>query len=175
MNHAERSSPMRLAAWAGVGSVLVVSPVIFELLRLPQFLAHEGNSGAVLSAWPLRLLVFVPSLIGLGIALVAGQKLRGGIKKDAWTDAELEPLRRRLRKPVWGLVSVALVILGVGLVVTARGFDHAGWFCFLILPFQILLQIVQAVRPVESSRERIDGSATVRSEHWGEPPSGTVG
>lgn len=179
MNSAERSSPMRLAGWAGVGSVLMVSPVILEFMRLPQILAHDGSPGAVLSGWSLRLIVFgVPYLVGLGVALVAGQKLRSGMKKGIWTDAELEPLRRRLRNPVWGLVAVVPAVLGlVGLIVSSHGVNHAGYFCFLIMPLQIFSQITQAVRPIEGSQERIDwnGSATIRSEHWGEPPSGTVG
>jgi hypothetical protein len=178
MNSAERSSPMRLAAWAGFGSVLFVSPVLFKFLRLLQSSTHEVSQFAALSAWPLRLFVVgVPSLIGLGIALMAAQKLRGDVKKSAWTDAELDPLRRRLRNPVLILMLTALVVLGIGLVVTSHGFDHAGYFCFLIMPFQIWSQIAQAVRPVDGSQERIDwnGSAAIRSEHWGEPPSGTVG
>jgi hypothetical protein len=178
MNYAERSSPMRLAGWAGVGSVLLVSPALVEFLQLPQFLAHEVSPAAILSGWPLRLIVFgVPFIVGLGISLVAGQKLRNGMKKGVWTDAELEPLRRGLRNPVLVLIATALLVLGFGLVVTSRGFDHAGYFAFLIMPFQIWSQIAQAVRPVDGSKERIDwnGSATIRSEHWGEPPSGTVG
>jgi hypothetical protein len=165
---------MGLAGWAGVGSLFFVSPVLFELL---QSSTHEGSQVAVLSAWPLRLFVFgVPLLIGFGIVLVDGRKLRDGMKKGVWTDAELEPLRRRLRNPVLFLISAAMVVLGIGLIVTSHGFDHAGYFCFLIMPFQIWLQIVQAVRPVEGSRAWIDwnGSATVRSEHWGESSSGTV-
>jgi hypothetical protein len=70
-----------------------------------------------------------------------------------------------------------LFLLAIGVVVTDRGFGHAGWFCFLILPFQILIQMVNAVRPAANTHERIDlnGSAAMRSEHWGEAPSGKCG
>jgi hypothetical protein len=173
MKNAERSSPMRLGAWALVGSVVMASTLFFDVLVSPKL----SNHVTVLPAWAFRLFTFeIPFLAGLAIVAVVVQKLRGGVKKDAWTEMELEPLRRRLRNPVWGVVSGALFILGIGLVVTDRGFGHAGWFCFLILPFQILIQIANAVRPVASSPERIDwnGSAAIRSEHWGDPPSGTV-
>jgi hypothetical protein len=173
MNYAERSSPTRLAAWALVGNLVMASAVFFEVL-----LASKLSAGVtVLPVWEFRLFTFgIPFLVGLAIVYLVAQKLRDGMKKGVWTDTELEPLRRRLRNPVWGLVSVALVILGVAVVVTARGFDHASLFCFLIIPFQTLLQIVQAVRPVENLRERIDwnSSATVRSDHWGESRTGTA-
>jgi hypothetical protein len=166
MKNAERSSPMRLAAWALIGNLIMAGAVFFEVLLLPKL----SNPVALLPMWAFRLLTFgIPYMGGLAIAFRVVQKLRDGMKKGVWTETELELLRRRLRNPVWGLVSVALVILGFGLVVTDHGFGHAGWFCFLIFPFQILLQIVNAVRPVESSREHIDlnGSAAIRSERWG--------
>jgi hypothetical protein len=177
MNRAERSSPMRLAGWALVGNLIMAAAVFCEVLLFPKLSTGKVNYVPALSVWELRLITFgIPFLVGLVIAFLVVQKLRGGVKKGAWTERELEPLRRRVRNPVWVVVSGALVILGIGLVVTDRGFGHAGWFGFLILPFQILLQIVNAVRPVENSREHIDGngSAAMRSERWGEPPSGTV-
>ncbi|MBB5326936.1 hypothetical protein [Tunturiibacter gelidoferens] len=173
MKNAERSSPMRLAAWALVGNLVMAGAVFFEVVVYPKL----SNRVTALPVWAFRLFTFtIPFLAGLAIIALVVQKLRGGMKKGAWTDAELEPLRRRLRNPVWGVASGALFILAIGVVVTDRGFGHAGWFCFLILPFQILLQIVNAVRPAESAREHIDGngSAAIRSERWGEPPTGTV-
>jgi hypothetical protein len=173
MKNAERSSPMRLGAWALVGNLVMAGAVFFEIMLLPKL----SNHVTVLPEWAFRLLTFgIPYLVGLAIVALVVQKLRGGMKKGAWTETELEPLRRRLRNPVWGGVSVALVLLGFGLVVTDHGFGHAGLFVFLILPFQILLQIVNVVRPVESAPEHgnLNGSAAIRSEHWGDPPAGTV-
>ena len=173
MKNAERSSPGRLAAWALVGSLAMAAAAFFEVLLSPK----PSNHVTALPVWAFQLLFFgIPYLGGLAIAFLVVQKLRGGMKKGAWTDAELEPLRRRLRNPVWGLVSGSLFLLAIGVVVTDRGFGHAGWFVFLMVPFQILIQIVNAVRPVESSREQINlnGAAAMRSEHWGEAPSGNV-
>jgi hypothetical protein len=172
MKNAERSSPMRLGAWALVGNLIMAGAVFFEIMLLPKL----SNYVTLLPVWAFRSLTFVIPFLGLVIVAVIVQKLRGGVKKGVWTEIELEPLRRRLRKPVWGMVSGALFILGIGLVVTDRGFGHAGWFCFLIFPFQILLQITNAVRPAANTQERIDlnGSAAMRSDHWGDPPSGTV-
>jgi hypothetical protein len=164
---------MRLGAWALVGNLIMAGAVFFEVLLSPKL----SDRVTVLPGWAFRFLTFgIPFAVGLVIVAVVVQKLRGGVKKSAWTEMELEPLRRRLRNPVWGVVSGALGILGIGLVVTDRGFGHAGWLCFFIFPFQILLQIMNAVRPAASSPERIDwnGSAAIRSEHWGEPPSGIV-
>jgi hypothetical protein len=174
MKNAERSSPMRLAAWALVGNLVMASAVLFEVLVLPKLSAGGANPVTVLPVWAFRLVTFgIPGMFGLALVALAVQKLRGGVKKGAWTDAELEALRRRLRNPVWWVVAVPLVIVGVGLVVAARGFDHASWFCFLILPFQTLLWVGLAVKPVESSREHIatNSSAKVQSENWGEPRS----
>ncbi|MGF7178814.1 hypothetical protein [Tunturiibacter psychrotolerans] len=171
MKNAERSSPGRLAAWALVGSLVMAAAAFFEVLLSPKL----SNHVTALPEWAFRLFTFgIPYLVGLAIIVLVVQKLRGVMKKGAWTDAELEPLRRRLQNPVWGLVSGALFLLAIGVVVTDRGFGHAGWFCFLILPFQILIQMVNAVRPAAHERIDLNGSAAMRSEHWGDPPSGTV-
>jgi hypothetical protein len=173
MNLGKYSSPMRLAGWALVGNLLMAGAVFFAALLLPKL----SNPVTALPVWAFRLFTFgIPCLVGLAIVVLVAQKLRGGMKKGVWTDTALDPLRRQLRNPVWAVVSIALVVLGFGLVVTDRGFGHASWFCFLTVPFQTLLWIGQAVRPVASSREHIDGnaSAAIRSERWGESPSRTV-
>jgi hypothetical protein len=172
MNSVEQLPPTRWAAFAGLGSLLMVSPALFALLKLPHFSAHDIGSGTV---WPRRLILF-GFLVGLGIAITAVIKLRDGMKKDVWTNSELEALRRRVRNPVWSVISVGLFILGIGFVVTDRGSEHAGLFCFLIAPFQVLSNLVSATRPTTNTQDRINlnGSSAMRSEHWGDPPSGTV-
>jgi hypothetical protein len=79
-----------------------------------------------------------------------------------------------VRNPVWGVLSGALVVFGIASVVADHGFGHAGLFPLLILPFHMQMQIAQVIRPVANSSDRIDwnGSAAIRSEHWGERPSG---
>jgi hypothetical protein len=173
MTNVEHLPPTRWAALAALGSLLIVSPALLALLKLAHFSPDDAGLGTV---WPRRLLLF-GCLVGLGMATTAVIKLRDGIKKDVWTESELEALRRRVRNPVWSVISVGLFILGIGFVVTDHGFGHAGLFCFLIAPFQMLLNVVNATRRAANTQDRIDlnGSAVMRSEHWGEPPSGTMG
>lgn len=110
------------------------------------------------------------------MAIAAMKRLRDGIRRSVWTEAELEALRRGVRNPAWGVLSGALVVFGIVSVVTDHGFGHAGLLPLVILPFHMRMQIAQVIRPVANSPDRIDwnGSAAIRSERWGEPPSGTV-
>jgi uncharacterized membrane protein YhaH (DUF805 family) len=172
MKNVEHLPPTHWAAWVALGSLLMVSPALFALLKLPHFSTYEGSSGA---AWPLRLLLFGPALVGLCMAIVAVMRLRDGVKRNVWTEPELETLRRWTRNPVWIAVSIALFLLGIGIVVTDHGSGHTGLFCFLIAPSQILMNLVNAAKPVANTPEHIDwsGSKTIRSDNWGEPPSGT--
>src|ERR1700761_3010018 len=171
MNSVEQLPPTRWAAFAGLGSLLMVSPALFALLKFPYFFAYEGSSG---EAWPLRLLHLGPALVGLCMAVMAMLRLRDGVKKNVWTAPELETLRRWIRNPVWVGLSVALFPLGIGMVVTDHGSGHSALFCFLIAPWQMLMNVVIATKPVANTPEQIDlnGSTAMRSERWGEPPSG---
>jgi hypothetical protein len=173
MNSVEQLPPTRWATWAALGSLLMVSPALFALLKLPDFLAFGGAPGA---AWPLRLLRLGPFLVGFCMAIVAVTRLRRGVKRNVWTELELETFRRRLRNPLWVTVSVALFLLGLGLAVMDHGSGHAGLFCFLVAPSQTLINLVNATKSVATTQDRMDlnGSAAMRSEHWGEPPSGIV-
>jgi hypothetical protein len=175
MNSVEQLLPTRWAAFAGLGSLLMLSPALFALLKLPHFSTHDTDSG---TGWPLRLLIFGgPALVGLGMAMMAVRRLLAGIKKNVWTESELEALRRRVGNPVWGVISVGLFILGIGFVVADHGSEHAGLICFLIAPFQTLINLVNATKAAAKTQDRIvlNGSAAMRSEHWGDPPSGTMG
>ena len=173
MKNVEHLPPTRWAAWAALGSLLMVSPALFALLKLPHFLAYESSSGAAL---PLRVPVLVAALVGFLMAIVAVMRLRDGIKKNIWTEPELEALRRRTRNPVWIAVSVGLFLLGIGIVVTDHGFGHAGLFCFLAAPAQLMMNLVNVTKPAASPPEHIvwGGSKSIRSDNWGEPPSKTV-
>jgi hypothetical protein len=173
MKNVEHLPPTRWAALAALGSLLMVTPALFALLKLPNFLASGGAPGA---AWP-RLLRLGPSLVGFCMAIVAVTRLRRGVKRNIWTEPELEALRRWTRNPVWVAVSIASFLLGIGIFVADHGSRYGGLFCFLAAPAQILMNLANAAKPVVSVPEHIDwnGSATIRSEHWGEPPSGTMG
>jgi hypothetical protein len=164
MNSVEQLPPTRWAAFAGLGSLLMVSPALFALLKLPDFSTHDVGSG---TGWPVRLILLgVPVLVGLGMAVMAVKRLRDGIKTNVWSEAELEVLRRRVRNPTWGALSVALVLLGFGLAVADHGSGHGALFCFLIAPSQVLLQLVSTTRPAANTQDRVDlnGSTAMRSE-----------
>jgi hypothetical protein len=174
MKSVEHLPPTRWAALAALGSLLMVTPALFALLKLPVFLAFWGTPGA---AWPLRLLRLGPFLVGFCMAIVAVTRLRRGVKINVWSEPELETLRRWTRNPVWVAVSIASFLLGIGIVVADHGSRYGGLFCFLAAPAQILMNLANTAKPVVNVPEHIDlnGSAAMRSEHWGDPPSGTVG
>jgi hypothetical protein len=149
MKNVEHLPPTQWAAWAALGSLLMVTPALFALLRLPDFLTHDDGSGA---AWPLRLLRLGPSLVGFCMAIVAVTKLRGGVKRNVWTEPELETLRRWTRNPVWVAVSIASFLLGIGIFVADHGSRYGGLFCFLAAPAQILMNLANAANGMVPQR-----------------------
>ncbi|WP_158793428.1 hypothetical protein [Granulicella sp. L60] len=176
MKELTQTSPMRLAGWVGAGSLLWASAFLLGFTHAPCKPIGFCGEGAAL--WGGRLLVFLglACLLG-GFALVfwAERKLKLGMKEGVWSEAELEPLRRRLDHPVWGWLGVVGMIGVVAvLVLYARGSVHLPLFYLLLFPFQNFNRVKQIVKRAQN--EGVGAGALrdwrsfrpIRSEHWGE-------
>jgi hypothetical protein len=151
-------SPMRLACWDLIGSLLVVT-------AFAQTLIHVLLGSA--RPWSGKWIWLGPFVLGVGIVLMAERQLRDRI----WTDEELGPLRRFLNHSAWNvLVLIPFFVLLI--MLSIRRLDHhmVAWV-FLILPSQTVLRLKQIVKPKVTSERLLawESFAPVRSEHWGKP------
>jgi hypothetical protein len=146
------TSPMRLAGWAGVGSLIAGSAILIVTISR--------------SAW-----AFAPLFLGLAIFYPAQRQLKLGVDKDLWTDAELEPLRRRVAHPAWMLVFLgafaALIICDI-----VTNLSRGTYFIWaLLFPLQMMLSLKTTLklRPPEGDGGllKLQNSGPIRSEHWG--------
>jgi hypothetical protein len=173
MKMPQRTSPMRLVCWAGIGSVIAASEFVVGFVNIPHLRTKVPGMGAVL--WPRPLLFIAclfPLICGYAISLSAERRLRKGMNEKAWTEQELEPLRLRLSLPVvkW-LIGIGIVIAAFGILIllSARGFSGVGLIWVLLFPLQNMARVYQTVMPAGRSDSMLLGNnfAPIQSEHWG--------
>jgi hypothetical protein len=173
MKTPQRTSPMRLACWAGIGSAIAASEFVVGFVNIPHLTTKVPAMGAVL--WPRPLLMMAclfPLICGYAISMSAERRLRKGMNEKAWTEQEPEPLRLRLSLPVvkW-LIGIVIVIAAFGILIllSARGFSGVGLIWALIFPLQIMARVYQTVMPAGRSDSMLPGNnfAPIQSEHWG--------
>ena len=152
MKMPQRTSPMRLACWAGAGSLITGSTILIAAIYR--------------SAW-----AFVPFFVGGAIFLLAHRQLKLGIKNELWTDTEWEPLRRRSAHPAWWILFfLAFAALIVCDIVTDL---HRGTFLLwaVLLPLQMMMSVQVIVKPSHSLGDggllNLQNSSPIQSEHWG--------
>ena len=159
-------SPMRLAFAAGLSSLFLPGSLLLGLV-FPRH-AHQSLAAAL---WPnpWRMLLFYGPLLSAFTMLVWSQlRLQRGVKKNAWTEAELAPLRKRLEAPVW--IWLYLAAFAALIAIFAWSDKHAAAFLIMIFPLQTVLNLRNLVI---QKKENSDGllnlttSSPVRSEDWG--------
>jgi hypothetical protein len=157
MKMSTRTSPMRLAVCAMLGSLFFV----VSLLGTISILQHHHLS--------LFALAFVlPPIGGIAISLWAESRLRGGANRFIWTEAELTSLRKGLGHSAWAWMALAASCAYADMIV-AHHWRYAIWFYFMLFPLQTLLRLNQIVKPPTKSEGLLNltTSAPIRSEHWG--------
>jgi hypothetical protein len=153
MKAPESSSPMRLACLAGVGSLVAGSAILIVTINR--------------SAW-----AFVPLFVGMAIFYLAHRQLKLGVDKDLWTDAELEPLRRRTAHPAW-MVLFLLAFAAFIVCHIVTDFHRGSYLVWaLLLPLQMMLSLKTTLKLPHSEGDggllKLQNSSPIRSEHWGE-------
>jgi hypothetical protein len=147
------TSPMRLACLAGVGSLIAGSALMIVTISR--------------SAWAI-----VPFFVGVAIFYLAQRQLKLGVDKDLWTDAELEPLRRRAAHPVW-MVLFLLAFAAFIVCDIVTDFHRGSYFVWaLLFPLQMMLSLKTTLKlpPPEGDGGllKLQNSSPIRSEHWDE-------
>ena len=165
---------MRLAIWAGVGSLVMASTFLIESVwHVPRLPTNSTGLWAMLWAVQLRFVVyFTPFVIGLLISLPYEKRLRNGISGSLWSQEELEPLRRRMAHPIWIILYSLSVLAWIASAITSHGLHASPLFWVLFVSTQMILRLQTIVRPKPVSPSGLSGwhnSAPIRSEHWGGP------
>ena len=113
------------------------------------------------------VLLLTPLVCALGITPWAWTRLQKGVKQNAWTEAELAPLRRWLDRPAWMWLYLAL--FGVYIALFAWQGRGAVLLLFVLFPLQTVMSLQRIVKPPTGSSElmNLGTSAPIRSEHWG--------
>jgi hypothetical protein len=171
MKMPQRTSPLQLACWAGIGSLIAASEFVVGFVNIPHLPTKVPGMGVVLWSRPLLIVAcFLPLICGYAISLSAERRLRKGMNEKAWTEQELGPLRLRLSHPVgkW-LIGILIATFGILILLSARGLYPASMIWALILPFQIVARVYQTVMPARRSDSMLLGNnfAPIQSEHWG--------
>jgi hypothetical protein len=157
-------SPIRLVCWFVIGGALALSS--FLALLLVPVPADRSE----------RLLIrgvigFVPFCIGIAISLVAMHRLRRGLNNNAWTEAELAPLRTQINHPAWTLLILLSIVTYVGSAIVSD-LDHGTTLRSALMILVIWISQVKAVmKPREVAGEggllSLDNSKHLQSSHWG--------
>jgi hypothetical protein len=171
MKMPQRTSPLQLACWAGIGSLIAASEFVLGFVNLHHLTTKVPGMGAVPWSRPLLLIACLfPLICGYAISLSAERRLRKGMNEKAWTEQELEPLRLRLSLPVvkW-LIGILIAAFGVLILLSACGLFRASMIWALIFPFQIMANVYRLVMPAGRSDSMLLGNnfAPIQSEHWG--------
>ena len=153
MKAPELSSPMRLACWAGVSSLITGSALPIAAISR--------------SVWAI-----VPFFVGMAIFYLAKRQLERGVYKGLWTDAELEPLRRRAADPAW-MVLFLLVFAAFIVCDIITDFPRGSYLVWaLLFPLQMMLYLKTILKLPSPEGDggllNLRNSNPIRSEHWGE-------
>ena len=158
-------SPIKLAVWSA-GSSLFFASYFLLAFAVPHH-DHQPLASALHGKPWLMVLLLTPLVCALGITPWAWTRLQKGVKQNAWTEAELAPLRRWLDRPVWMWLYLAL--FGVSIALFAWQGRGAVFLLFVLFPLQTVMSLQRIVKPPTDSSElmNLGTSAPIRSEHWG--------
>lgn len=172
-----KPDPKQLVTWAIAGAVIAASTWFLSFVHIPRLSANGEGFWAVLWTDRLRFVAyFAPFVIGLAPSLWAEHRFKRGLKGEIWSEAELEPVRVLVAKPVWSWTSRLLIGAAVVAVIfSARtaGTGHVALLYILLYPVQTAARIRQLMTPKVTSTGGLkdwQNFKPIHSDHWGEQP-----
>jgi hypothetical protein len=162
MKRSLRLSAAQMAMLSALGGVIMSISFLLPGLMYTRF--HH-------SSFTFRILLTLPPLlIGAPLLLLAGNRLKRGIKEGRWPSADIETLRINLESSLWRAASIACVaVWTTSLFIGGRIHDFAwvGYSFFLtISTLQSNLRRPHSSEPLLRLNWR--SRPSIRSEHWGE-------
>jgi hypothetical protein len=171
-----KPDPKQLVTWAITGALIAASTWFLSFVHVPRLSPGGDGFWAVLWAGRLRFVAyFAPFAIGLALCLWAELRFKRGLKAEIWSEAELEPVRTMVARPLWSWTSWLLIgtaVVAVILMAFTAGAGHMALFYILIYPIQIAARIRQLLTPKVKTDGLKDWQSIkpIQSDHWGQPP-----
>jgi hypothetical protein len=172
-----KPNPKLLVTWAIAGALLAASTWFLSFIPVPRLHANGCGFGDVLWMNRLRFLVFfLPFAIGIAVSLSAERRFNRGFLNGIWSEAQLEPVRALLAKPVWSTTAAVLAVAIVVEVIYSAKTSHLGGGAFiylLLFPNQTATRIRQLITPKVQTTSGLIGwhnFKPIQSDQWGQPP-----
>lgn len=163
---------MRLAVLALAGACIAAATWCFLFVPVPRLPLHGDGAWAYLWASRLRFLAFLgPTAVGLGLDLWAERRFKAGFAADAWSEAELAPVRRLVQSRIWLLSPVFALTGWIYALFGDLRMAWAGMAILLLQPLNVagrLRQIVTPKMPAGAAWSEWRSFGPIRSQHWGE-------
>jgi hypothetical protein len=172
-----KPNAMLLVAWALAGAALAALTWLFSFLPIPQLPVHGTSFWDLLWMNLLRsIALFIPFVLGVTVSRLAVRRFKRGLDAAVWSEAQLEPVRTLVTKPVWTWATAALfVALALSVIFSVRtGHLGGGGFVYLLFfPIQTMSRIRYLLNPRAASNEALTdwgSSEPLQSDRWGQPP-----
>jgi hypothetical protein len=171
-----KPDPKQLVTWAITGALIAASTWFLSFAHIPRLTANGEGFWAVLWVNRLRFIAyFAPFAIGLALSLWAEHRFKGGLKGEIWSEAELEPVRAMVAKPLWSWTSWLLIgaaVVAMILFAFTAGTGHMALLYLLFYPIQTAARLRQLLTPKITTGGLKDWQnfQPIHSDHWGEPP-----
>src|SRR5271170_1801134 len=106
-----KPNPKLLVICALVAAFFATSTWLIFFLPIPPFDANGSGFWNVLWLNRLRITTgFAPFVLGIAISLWAERRLKRGLHNEIWTEAQLEPVRALVAKPIWSWISILIIV-----------------------------------------------------------------
>jgi hypothetical protein len=155
-------SAAHMAMISALGGLIMAVSFLLPGLMYARF--HHGS-------FTFRMLLILPPfLIGTTLLLLAGNRLKRGIKDGRWPPADVEALRINLESGRWRAISlVCIAVWSISIFESGR--IHS--FPWVAYPFFLTISTLQnSLRRSNSPTPSLSLSERsiphLRSEHWGE-------
>ncbi len=167
-----RPDPMRLATLAITGASLAAATWFVFLIPVPRLLIHGYGYWPEIWTYRLRFLVYAtPFVSGLVLWLWAEKRFKRGFQADAWTEAQLAPVRSFLSSRLWAWSGLALIVVCATALLLRRSSYAGSVIYMLILPSQTAQRLRTLITPTSNKRSGLadwGNFQPIRSEHWGQ-------
>jgi hypothetical protein len=168
-----KANPARLIGLSIVGTLIAASA--FLVVPIAIHFQGYGNGGPLKGIEIANLIGMLAFLCGgWYLSFRAQQELNSGISLDRWTEEQLRPVRVFSEGRILAKVApIALLVLGIVLyLIETSSLHHSGsigfWVCFVLCHGLMALNRSLATPKDSQSALRLESSAPLRSEHWGE-------
>ena len=146
-----------------VGSTL--SAISYLVLLLPGLLSTR-----------VRLSFFLAAVLtGMVLWILAGERLKRQYRAGLWSEEELASTRALLARPIWVWMTGTILVAGILVALVTK---HQATLIYLtIVPLNAISSMKTALAPPKQKTGGLvdwKNFKPIHSDHWGEPPRGSI-